>query len=257
MLPPLVPVPPGVRPALEGVPTVVPGKVPENGALERELAALGERLQAAQDRLWAAKQAALLVVLQGRDASGKDGTIRKVFGCFSPLGLLATPFGVPTATELRHDFLWRVHAAAPALGTVGVFNRSHYEDVLAVRVHQLAPEARWRARYAHIAAFERLLVDEGTRVLKLFLHVSREEQGKRLQERASDPAKAWKVSPGDLEDRARWDDFTAAYEEAIERCNADWAPWYLVPADDKKVRNVLVADLLVRVLEGMRREGAA
>lgn len=249
MLPPLEPVPPGTRPALDHVPTALTGDLPKGKVLEAYVAELAPRLDALQQRLWSQRRHALLVVLQGRDAAGKDGTIRHVFGAFSPLGCTATSFSAPTPRELRHDFLWRVHAATPELGTIGVFNRSHYEDVLAVRARELQPEARWRPRFGQIVAFEQMLRDEGTRVVKLFLHVGKEEQAKRLAERIEDPAKAWKVDPGDLADRERWEAFTAAYDEAIERCNPTWAPWYVVPADDKKVRDVLVADLMVRVLE--------
>jgi PPK2 family polyphosphate:nucleotide phosphotransferase len=157
-------------------------------------------------------------------------------------------FKAPVGDELQHDFLWRVHREAPARGMVGVFNRSHYEDVLAVRVRDLAPEPVWRARYEHINAFERLLADAGTRIVKIFLHVSRDEQARRLRERLEDPSKNWKFDPGDLDDRARWDEYTAAYDEAFARCNTAAAPWWVVPADDKKARDFLVAGIVVEAL---------
>ena len=190
-------------------------------------------------------------MLQARDTGGKDGTIRQVFGAFSPQGVRVTSFARPTEVELAHDFLWRVHKETPPRGVVGVFNRSHYEDVLAVRVRKLVPEDVWRKRYQQIVDFERMLTENGTTIVKLFLHISRDEQAERLRARLDDPEKNWKFEEGDIDDRARWDDYTAAYEEAITRCSTPWAPWYVVPADKKKARNYLVAEIVADTLERM------
>jgi PPK2 family polyphosphate:nucleotide phosphotransferase len=223
--------------------------VPDKDELRQELAALTERLDRLQRQLYADGGRALLVVLQGRDASGKDGTLRWVFGPLDPLGVTATSFKVPTEEELRRDFLWRIHRAVPARGTIGVFNRSHYEDVLVVRVRRLVPESVWRPRYEQINLFERHLVENGTVILKFLLHISREEQGERLGERLHDPEKYWKFNAGDLAERELWDEYTAAYREMLQRTSTAAAPWYVVPADSKRVRDVLVARTLVETLE--------
>jgi len=251
---PLPPVAPDTPVSLDELPTVPPAGTPERKALRKATAALLERLEALQAALHAEGRRSLLVVLQARDAGGKDGTIRRVGGAFRPQGLRVSNFRAPVGDELAHDFLWRVHREAPERGMVGIFNRSHYEDVLAARVRALVPEVEWRGRYEHINAFERLLADAGTRIVKIFLHVSRDEQARRLRDRLQDSGKNWKFDPGDLEDRARWDDYTAAYDEAIERCNSAEAPWYVVPADDKKARDFLVAGILADTLERMRPE---
>jgi PPK2 family polyphosphate:nucleotide phosphotransferase len=221
----------------------------EKAAAKERLAKLHERLFDLQARLWAEQKRSLLLVLQAMDAGGKDGTIRSVFTGVNPQGVEVESFKVPGGHELLHDYLWRVHAAAPAKGTIGIFNRSHYEDVLVVRVHDIVPEERWRKRYRHIREFERTLVDEGTTVVKVFLNISKDEQKLRQQERIDDPAKQWKFRPGDLEDRAKWDEFMAAYEEAIDETSTDHAPWYVVPADRNWVRNVAVSSILVHHLE--------
>jgi PPK2 family polyphosphate:nucleotide phosphotransferase len=226
-------------------------EAPDKAELARELETLGQRLDALQRRLYAEGTRSLLVVLQGRDAAGKDGTLRRVFGPVDPLGLTATSFKAPTELELRHDYLWRIHLAMPARGTIGVFNRSHYEDVLVVRVRRLAPEAVWRPRYDQINSFERILVENGTTILKFVLHISREEQRQRLAERLDDPEKYWKFNANDLAERALWDDYTAAYREMLERTSTETAPWYVVPADSKRVRDVLVARTVVEALERM------
>ncbi|HSA54395.1 MAG TPA: PPK2 family polyphosphate kinase [Gemmatimonadaceae bacterium] len=219
-----------------------------DAALEREVAELG-RLQA---RLYADRRYALLVVLQGRDASGKDGTIRNVFDGCNPLGCRVASFGVPTELERSHDFLWRIHAQVPPRGFVGIFNRSHYEDVLAVRVRELAPPAVWRARFEQINAFERMLARNSVVVLKFFLHISREEQRERLLERLRDPEKNWKFRAGDLEDRELWGAYTRAYRDAMRKCSTAWAPWYVVPADSKTARNYLVTTTINRALRRLR-----
>ena len=202
-----------------------------------------------QRRFFADEDTALLVVLQAMDAGGRDGTIRSVLTGVNPAGIEVTPFGVPTDEELAHDYLWRVHAHTPPKGMIGVFNRSHYEDVLVVRVKGLAPEAVWKRRYGHIRDFERLLVDEGTHVVKIFLNVSKEEQRERLQDRVDDPDERWKFRLGDLDDRALWDDYQRAYRDAIRETSTVDAPWYVVPADRKWVRNLVVAKILRHHLE--------
>ena len=248
----LSPVPPGTAPALADADARLPEEgVPGKDELRRELETLTERLDRLQRRNYADGRRALLVVLQGRDASGKDGTLRWVFGPLDPLGMTATSFKAPTEEELRRDFLWRIHRAVPARGTIGVFNRSHYEDVLVVRVRRLAPESVWRPRYEQINRFERILVDNGTVILKFLLHISREEQRERLRERLEDPEKYWKFNANDLAERELWDDYTAAYREMLERTSTEAAPWYVVPADSKRVRDVLVARAVVETLEAM------
>lgn len=212
------------------------------------LETLLEELSSFQTRLWAEGSRALLLVLQGLDASGKDGTVRSLFSGVNPQGVRVVSFKAPGTNELAHDYLWRIHALCPARGEIGIFNRSHYEDIATVRVLRLAPEHIWRRRAAHVRAFEQLLVDEGTTVLKVFLHLSQEEQLERFQERLDDPDKRWKFRSGDLDTRARWDDYAAAYEEAITETSTDWAPWHVVPADRNWVRNVAVAELLVETL---------
>jgi PPK2 family polyphosphate:nucleotide phosphotransferase len=246
----LTPVAAGARPALDDADARV-ADAPDRGDVARETATLLERLAALQDAFHADRRHALLLVLQGRDASGKDGVIKTVYGAFNPVGVRVASFGPPTSLELRHDFLWRVHQVVPPRGMVGVFNRSHYEDVLAVRVRRLAPESLWRLRYAHINDFERMLVEHGVVIRKCMLHVSRDEQRERLQERLKDPRKNWKFRLEDLDDRALWDEYTAAYREALATCSTPWAPWYVVPADDNRIRNYLIAKLLVETLESL------
>jgi PPK2 family polyphosphate:nucleotide phosphotransferase len=216
---------------------------------ERELAAGLQRLADLQDRVWAEAKHRVLIVLQGIDAAGKDGTIRHVMSAFNPQGCPVTSFKVPTEPELAHDYLWRVHPHVPADGEIAIFNRSHYEDVLVVRVHDLVPEERWRRRYDQINAFERMLVEEGTTIVKFFLAIDRDEQRERFQARYDDPTKRWKFRMGDLDERKRWDAYQAAFEEALERCSTQWAPWYLVPANRKWFRNLAVAEILGDVLE--------
>ncbi len=231
-----------------------PARAPTKAAALAQVKQLGNRIDELQDALYAESRRSLLVVLQGRDTSGKDGTIRKVFDALDPLGISITSFKAPTPQELAHDYLWRVHQAVPARGTIGVFNRSHYEDVLVVRVHGLVPESVWRPRYDQINRFERTLTENGVTILKFFLHISREEQRERLLARLKDPKKYWKFSAGDLGERERWDDYTAAYEEMLARTSTAEAPWYVVPADKKYLRDVLVAQVVADALEGMRPE---
>jgi PPK2 family polyphosphate:nucleotide phosphotransferase len=207
------------------------------------------RLASLQERLWAEHRRRVLVVLQGIDTAGKGGTIEHVMGAFNPLGCPVHAFKVPTEAELAHDYLWRVHARVPADGEIAIFDRSHYEDVLVVRVLGLVPEEQWRRRYDQINAFERLLVDEGTTILKFFLFIDRDEQRERFQARLDDPDKRWKFRMGDLEARRHWDDYIAAYEEALSRCSTEDAPWYVVPSNRKWFRNLAVAQILADTLE--------
>ena len=221
-----------------------PRELRDKDALKKALADEVKELGRLQDRLMAGKRHAVLVILQGRDASGKDGTIKQVFDGCNPQGCRVTSFGVPTALELSHDFLWRVHAAIPPRGFIGIFNRSHYEDVIAVRVKRLAPSNVWRARFEQINNFERMLAANGVTILKFFLHISRGEQRDRLIDRLEDPEENWKFRAGDLDDRRRWGAFTTAYRDAIGKCSTKWAPWYVVPADSKMARNYLVTRTL-------------
>jgi PPK2 family polyphosphate:nucleotide phosphotransferase len=215
---------------------------------KKELANLVDELSLLHNRLYAEAKRSLLLVLQGLDASGKDGTIKSVLTGVNPQGCRIVSFKEPNAMELAHDYLWRLHLACPERGEIGIFNRSHYEDAVTARVRRLVPKKMWSRRPHHIREFERLLVDEGTSVVKVFLHVSREEQGERLRERLANPEKAWKFRPGDLDDRARWDEFMRAYDDVIGETSTEWAPWYIVPADHNWVRNVLVARILVDAL---------
>jgi PPK2 family polyphosphate:nucleotide phosphotransferase len=204
-----------------------------------------------QDRLYAEGKRALLVVLQGTDTAGKDGTIRHVFNATGPLGVTVTSFRRPSEEELAHDFLWRTHLACPRRGFIGIFNRSHYEDVLVGRVRKLAPSEEIEARYGQINAFEKVLAENGTHILKFMLHISKKEQSKRLQERLDDPKSRWKFNPSDLEDRKLWDEYQAAYELMLDRCSTQWAPWYVIPADRKWARNAAVSALVRATLEDM------
>lgn len=216
------------------------------------LEALTGELEALQELLYAERKHKLLVVLQGMDTSGKDGTIRHVFEGVNPQGVRVASFKVPTPIELDYDYLWRVHLQTPGRGEVVIFNRSHYEDVLVVRVHQLVPEEVWKRRYDQINAFERLLADEGTTILKFFLHISLDEQKRRLQERLDDPTKHWKFATGDLAERKLWSAYQEAYEDALGKTSTEWAPWYIVPADRKWFRNLVIASVIVETLKGLK-----
>jgi PPK2 family polyphosphate:nucleotide phosphotransferase len=216
---------------------------------EKRLEQLVARIDELQYRLYAEDRRSVLLVLQGLDASGKDGVVRRVFQGVNPTGVTVTSFKAPVGMELQHDYLWRIHAALPRRGTIGVFNRSHYEDVVAVRMLELAPEQVWRPRYAHIRAFERMLVDEGTAIVKVFLNVSRDEQRVRLQERVDDPGKRWKFRRDDLSVRERFDDWLAAWEDAVGETSTAWAPWHIVPADRNWLKALAVAELLAATLE--------
>jgi PPK2 family polyphosphate:nucleotide phosphotransferase len=230
----------------------------DTGGMEKEegvalLQKLGEEFAELGNLLTFAGQHALLIVLQGRDASGKDGTIRKILDFSNIQNANIAPFKVPTEEERAHDFLWRVHKVVPRRGHITIFNRSHYEDVLAARVHALVPERTWRGRYAHINAFERNLVDADTIVLKFYLHISREEQYRRLLEREEAPRTAWKLNPGDWRELPLWEEVTSAYEDVLERCSSRELPWHLVPADKKWFRNLAVMEQIVRALRPLRK----
>ena len=210
-----------------------------------------EQLDGLQERLWAEHRQSLLIVLQAMDTGGKDGTIKHVIRGMNPVGARVVSFKVPTEDELAHDFLWRIHRQTPGRGEVVVFNRSHYEDVLVVRVHKIVPESVWRPRYEQINQFEATLAAAGTRVVKFFLHISKKEQAERLRDRVDTPEKQWKFRRADLEERALWDDYQAAYAEAIEQTSTEVAPWYVIPADHKWYRNWAITEVLLGVLEEM------
>jgi PPK2 family polyphosphate:nucleotide phosphotransferase len=211
-----------------------------------------ERLRELQHLLYADKRYSLLIVLQGLDAAGKDGTIRHVMSGVNPQGCDVTSFKAPSPLELSRDYLWRIHRAVPPRGSIGIFNRSHYEDVLIVRVHELVPKSVWRTRYRQINEFEQMLTENGVTILKFFLHISKEEQRKRFEARIRDSSRNWKLSLPDFEERQHWDNYTEAYEETLHRCSTKAAPWYVIPANRKWFRNYLVADLVVRALDNMR-----
>lgn len=210
-----------------------------------------ERIGQLQELVFASQKRRLLIVLQGMDTSGKDGTVRHVIAGSSPVGMRVISFKKPTATELAHDYLWRAHAEVPGNGEVVVFNRSHYEDVLVVRVHALVPGDPWKQRFRQINDFERMLTEEGTTILKFFLHISKDEQKKRLQERLDDPEKRWKFQHGDLEERKLWDDYMHAYEELLEQTSTEYAPWYVIPSDAKWFRNYAIGKTIISALEAL------
>jgi PPK2 family polyphosphate:nucleotide phosphotransferase len=225
---------------------------PSGKAEGRRLTAeLNAELESLQEMLWAEGKHKLLVVLQAMDTGGKDGTIRHVFDGTNPQGVKVASFKKPTSKELAHDYLWRVHRQTPGNGEIVIFNRSHYEDVLVVRVHDLVPPETWGRRYDHINDWERRLADEGTTILKFFLNISKEEQKERLQARLDEPHKRWKFSHGDLAERAHWDAYQTAYETALSKTSTAWAPWYVVPSDRKWYRNLVISSVLVDTLRGL------
>jgi PPK2 family polyphosphate:nucleotide phosphotransferase len=213
-----------------------------------------KRLDDLQYLLYAERKHALLIILQGLDTSGKDGTIRHVMSGVNPQGCRVTSFKQPSAEELAHDFLWRAHLAAPEKGMIGIFNRSHYEDVLVVRVHNLVPKKVWKERYDEINLFEKLLAENEVKILKFFLHISKKEQKRRLDERIADPNKNWKLSPADFAERKYWDDYTDAYQDALSCCSTKYAPWFVIPADHKWFRNYAVSKIIVETLEDLHME---
>ncbi len=212
---------------------------------------LREDLKIQQNHLYAENKNRLLVVIQAMDTGGKDGTVKSVFSKVDPQGIHVEPFKKPSEDDLAHDFLWRVHSQVPRNGQIVVFNRSHYEDIIAVRVKKIYPEKIWKPRYQHIIDFERMLAEEGTTIIKLFLHISKDEQRKRLQARLDNVVKHWKFNPDDLKDRARWDDFQEVYEDVIRKTSTEHAPWYVIPADRKWYRNLVVARIIVDTMKGL------
>ncbi len=228
---------------------------PEGKAAGRErLAALTARLEALQELLYAEHRHKVLIVLQALDTGGKDGVIRRVFDGVNPQGVRVAAFKAPTPEELDHDYLWRIHRETPRRGEIVIFNRSHYEDVLVVRVHGLVPEAVWSKRYRHINAFERMLADEGTVILKFFLHIDAEEQKRRLQARLDEPEKRWKFNPDDLKERALWPEYMRAYEEVLSRTSTAWAPWYIIPANRKWYRDLVVSTIITERLAALKMQ---
>lgn len=226
-----------------------------DGGKEKGLKAiqkLNVELQELQELLYAEGRHRVLVVLQAMDTGGKDGVIRRVFDGVNPQGVKVASFKVPTAEELAHDFLWRIHKSVPANGEIVIFNRSHYEDVLVVRVHNLVSKAVWSKRYEQINDFEKMLAENGTTILKFFLHISKDEQKERLQARLDDPTRHWKFSLGDLDERKLWDDYQQAYEDALNKTSTKHAPWYIVPADRKWYRDLVISTVLVETLKGLK-----
>ncbi len=216
--------------------------VKENAALLADL----------QYLLYAENKHSLLIVLQAMDGGGKDGTIRHVMSGLNPQGCTVTPFKVPSAEEADHDYLWRIHNRVPPRGEIGIFNRSHYEEVLVVRVHNLVPESIWSRRYNQINAFEKLLAENNVKILKFFLHISKDEQKRRFQQRLDDTTKNWKLEPADFEERKHWDKYMEAFEDALSRCSTSWAPWFIIPADRKWFRNLAVSQIIVDALEDLK-----
>jgi PPK2 family polyphosphate:nucleotide phosphotransferase len=221
------------------------------GEAKQRLRTLNKRLEGLQEILYAEAKHKVLIVLQGTDTCGKDGTIRHVFEGVNPQGVKVASFKKPTPEELSHDYLWRVHADTPGVGEITIFNRSHYEDVLVVRVHSLVDESRWSRRYNHINNFEQMLADEGTTILKFFLHISKDEQAGRLRDRLDRPDKQWKFAAGDLAEREHWTDYQQSFEDMLTRTSTEQAPWYVVPANRKWYRNLVVSEVVIAALEGL------
>jgi PPK2 family polyphosphate:nucleotide phosphotransferase len=224
----------------------------EKKEAKEKIAVLTGELEQLQELLFAEHKHKLLIILQAMDTGGKDGVISHVFEGVNPQGVKVASFKVPTQEELDHDYLWRVHKQVPGKGEIMIFNRSHYEDVLVVRVHALVPKKVWSKRYSQINNFERMISEEGTSVLKFFLHIDKDEQKKRLQARLDDPQKHWKFNPGDLKERERWDDYSQAYEDMLSKTSTQWAPWYVIPANHKWYRNLVIASILVEKLKNLK-----
>ena len=216
-----------------------------------EIEAYSQKLHDLQYLMYAEGKRSLLICLQGRDAAGKDGTINHVLGAMNPQGCTVTGFKVPSKEEAAHDFLWRYHQATPAQGHVAIFNRSHYEDVLVVRVHNLVPKKVWSQRYDHINNFEKLLHDNGTHILKFYLHIDPQEQLERFKQRIVDPARHWKISDGDYAERPFWDDYSAAFEDALSNCSTEYAPWFVIPSNHKWFRNLAISRIVAETLESL------
>ena len=244
-------VPPGSRVKLKDVDPGFKDGYESHKAADEEIAQFQNRLRELQELLYAQRRQSLLICLQAMDTGGKDGTISHVLGAMNPQGCRVVAFRQPSAEELAHDFLWRAHRAAPASGEVVIFNRSHYEDVLIVRVHNLVPKDVWSRRYDLIKAFEQGLVEHDTHILKFYLHISQEEQLKRFKDRLDDPSNQWKISEADYQERRFWGDYVSAYEDALSRCSTEHAPWFVIPADHKWFRNLAVARIVVEHLEAL------
>lgn len=242
---------PGTRVRLKDVDAAFHGDYASSEQAKEDLAKNVARLAELQQKLYGEKKHALLVVLQGIDAAGKDGTCWHVMAAMNPQGTYVQGFKQPTEEERLHDFLWRVHPHTPGLGQVAVFNRSHYEDVLVVRVHELVPKEVWSTRYEAINAFEKLLVESGVTILKFFLYITPEEQLERFRQRLDDPARQWKISDSDYTERAYWDKYIAAYEDMLEKCSTKHAPWYVIPSNHKWFRNLAVSRIIEETLDGM------
>ena len=248
---------PGEEISLSGVdkdcnPDLIPdytGAYRKKGETKKPLKKLNKRLLKLQELLYAESERALLIILQGMDTCGKDGTIRKVMAGINVQGCDVVNFKVPSVDEISRDFLWRAHRVVPQKGKIGIFNRSHYEDVLVVRVHDLVPESIWKKRYQQINDFERMLVENGTVILKFFLNISKDEQKERLESRINDPTKHWKITEADIRERSYWDDYMQAYESVLHKCSTDWAPWYVIPANKKWYRNLVITERIVETLE--------
>ncbi len=225
------------------------GTFQKKGETKKPLKKLNKRMLKLQELLYAESKHALLIILQGMDTCGKDGTIRKVMAGINVQGCEVVNFKVPSPDEISRDFLWRAHKAVPKKGMIGIFNRSHYEDVLVVRVHDLVDESVWKQRYQQINDFEKMLVENGTVVLKFFLHISKDEQKERLESRINDPTKHWKITEADIRERSYWDDYMQAYESVLQKCTTEWAPWYIIPANKKWYRNIVITERIVETLE--------
>ena len=234
-------------------------KIDANGegdkkAAKKEFEEWRKKLEVLQETLYAEQKQRILIVLQAMDTGGKDGTIRAVFEGVNPQGVKVASFKVPTAEELAHDYLWRIHKQTPGRGEIVIFNRSHYEDVLVVRVHQLVPENVWIKRFEHINQFEQMLADEGTTILKFYLHIDKEEQKQRFLERLENPKKMWKFNPNDIDERKNWDAYMKAYEDVLNKTNSPWAPWHIIPANRNWYRNLTISKILVKTLEDLKME---
>ena len=246
-------IPPEMKVDLDTIPTRYEGDIKKKEGKDR-LKEYNKTLFDLQELLYAEHKQKLLVVLQAIDTGGKDSTIRHVFGDVNPQGTKVTNFKVPTPVELAHDYLWRVHPHTPGSGEIAIFNRSHYEDVLVVRVHNLVPKKVWEKRYEHINEFERLLAEEGTTILKFYLHISKTEQAERFLARLDRPHKRWKFNPGDLKERDHWEDYKHAFEDMLTRTSTHWAPWYVIPSDRKWYRNLAVAEVVVQKLQNLNMQ---
>jgi PPK2 family polyphosphate:nucleotide phosphotransferase len=242
---------PGGRIRLEDFDPQFVDKREDRKSSRRKIKKLQLRMDELQFQLYAEQKRSLLICLQAPDAGGKDGVIRHVLGSMDPQGCRVVPFKQPTADELAHDFLWRIEEQTPRRGEVVIFNRSHYEDVIIVRVHDLVPKTNWSQRYEQINDFERRLVANGTHILKFFLHISKKEQLKRFKDRLDDPARHWKISEADYSERERWDDYVAAYADALNRCSTDAAPWFVIPSDHKWFRNLAISRIIIETMEGL------